>query len=166
MKILIIVAVADNWVIGKKNALPWYLPADLKHFKEITMGHHIIMGQNTHESIGRLLPGRTNIVLSFDKKYDAEGCVVANSLKEALKIAKENGETEAFIIGGASVYKQAIDLADKIYLTRIHNDFDGDVYFPKLDMRKWKEISREGHNPDDKNPYKYEFLVLKRQKNP
>lgn len=162
MKISIIVAVADNWVIGKRNALPWYLPADLRHFKEITMGHHIIMGQNTHKSIGKALPGRTNIVLSFDKDYKAHGCIVANSLEGALKIAKEDGETEAFIIGGASVYKQAIDFVDKIYLTRIRNNFDGDVYFPKLDMKMWKEISREAHTPDSKNPYKYEFLVLKK----
>lgn len=162
MTISIIVAVADNRVIGKRNALPWYLPADLKHFKEVTMGHHIIMGQVTHESIGRVLPGRTNIVLSFDKNYKADGCIVADSLDEALKIAEKNGETEAFIIGGASVYEQAIDLVDKIYMTRIHNNFDGDVYFPKIDDGKWKEISKEVHSPNDKNPYKYEFVVLEK----
>lgn len=163
MIISIIVAVADNWVIGKKNSLPWYLPADLKHFKEITMGHHIIMGQKTHESIGRALPGRTNIVLSFDKEYKAEGCTVVNSLDEAISIAENNGEKEVFVIGGASVYEQSVDIADKIYITRIHNKFDGDVYFPELDLNKWKEISREEHQPDDKNPYEYEFLVLEKK---
>lgn len=162
MTISIIVAVADNWVIGKKNALPWYLPADLKHFKEITMGHHIIMGQKTHESIGKTLPGRTNIILSFDKDFKAEGCQVENSLEDAIKLAKENNETEAFIIGGASVYEQAVDMADKIYMTRIHKNFDGDVYFPKLDMNKWKEVGREEHESDSKNPYKYEFLILQK----
>lgn len=162
MIISIIVAVADNWVIGKKNALPWYLPADLKHFKEITMGHHIIMGQKTHESISRALPGRTNIVLSFDKDFKSDGCVVTHSMEEALRIAEKAAETEVFIIGGASVYKQAINLADKIYMTRIHNKVDGDVFFPEIDEKKWKEISREEHVPDDKNPFKYEFLVLEK----
>ena len=159
MHISIIVAVSDGWVIGKKKSLPWYIPADLKHFKEITMGHHIIMGQLTHESIGKPLPGRTNIVLSVDAKYKSKGSLIAHSLDEALDFAKNANENEVFIIGGASVYKQAIGIADKIYLTRIHHRFIGDVYFPEIDFSKWKQISCEKHESDINNPYTYEFLV-------
>jgi len=162
MKISIIVAVADNWVIGKKNALPWYLPADLKHFKNTTMGHAILMEQTTHESIGKALPGRTNIVLSNNSNYRSKGCLVVHSIDEALKVAKEKEKVELFIIGGASIYKQFLPKADRIYMTRIHNDFKGDVYFPKLDFKKWGKIAEEKHEPNERNPYPYDFLVYKR----
>src|SRR3989304_7963439 len=115
MIISIIAAVADNNVIGKKSALPWYLPADLKHFKETTMGHCIIMGQRTHDSIGKALPGRTNIILSLDENYKSEGCITVTSIEEALGVASAKKDTEVFVIGGASVYKQFIEIADKLY---------------------------------------------------
>ena len=162
MNISIIVAVSDGWVIGKKKSLPWYLPADLKHFKEITMGHHIIMGQTTHESIGKSLPNRVNIVLSLDPEYKSRDCLIAHSLKEALEFARDAKEKEVFIIGGASIYKQTIGYADKIYLTRIHHNFKGDVFFPEIDFSKWKQISKVIHEADDENPYPFEFLVLKK----
>ena len=159
MRISIIAAVADNNVIGKKNALPWYLPADLKHFKRITMGHHIIMGQKTHESIGKALPGRTNIILSFDENYRSEGCIVVTSIEEALRVASARGEKEVFIIGGASIYRQFIEIADRLYITGIHHNFEGDVYFPEIDPKKWKVKSFEEHKKDEKNPIAYDFTI-------
>ncbi len=166
MKISIIAAVADNNIIGKKNALPWYLPADLKHFKKITMGHAIIMGQKTHDSIGKALPGRTNIILSFDENYKSEGCIVVASIEEALRIASARGEEEVFIIGGASIYKQFIGIADRLYITRIHHKFEGDVYFPEIDPKKWRVESLEEHKKDEKNPFVYDFKVYEKQEVP
>lgn len=163
MKISIIVAVDENNLIGKRNSLPWYLPADLKHFKETTMGHHILFGQTTHESIGRPLLGRTNVILSNDPNYKSEGCVVVHTPKEAINFAKGKGEKELFICGGAMVYKTFLPLTDRIYLTKIHNKFDGDIYFPKIN-KEWKVISKESYDPDKKNPYSYDFLVLERKK--
>src|SRR4030042_2466364 len=159
INISIIVAVSDDWVIGKKKSLPWYLPAYLRHFREITMGHHIIMGQTTHESIGKPLPGRTNIVLSFDPKNKSKVSLIAHSLDEAINYAKSANDDEVFIIGGASVYRQAVGLSDKIYLTRIHHNFKGDVFFPNIDFSEWEQISCEKHTGDEKNPYPYEFCV-------
>ena len=162
MLISIISAVSDNNVIGKTNSLPWYLPADLKHFKDVTMGHIIIMGQKTHESIGRALPGRTNIVLTFDNDFKAEGCIITTSIEEALRVASAKNEDEVFIIGGASVYKQFMEIADKLYITRIHYKFDGDVYFPKIDEKKWKIVSIDKHKKDSKNAYDYTFKVYQK----
>lgn len=159
MLISIIAAVAENNVIGKKNALPWYLPADLKHFKDTTMGHCIIMGQTTHESIGKALPGRTNIVLTFDENYKSEGCIVVTSIEEALRVASAKGEGEAFIIGGASIYKQFMTLANKLYITSVHEKIDGDVVFPEIKSDVWKRISNEDHEKDEKNPFDYSFEV-------
>ncbi|KKQ55166.1 MAG: hypothetical protein US75_C0030G0003 [Candidatus Woesebacteria bacterium GW2011_GWC1_38_13] len=141
MIISIIAAVAENNVIGKKNSLPWNLPADLKHFQKITMGHCLIVGQNTHESIGKALPGRTNIILTFDKNYRSEGCLIVTSIEEALRVASAKNENEFFIIGG---------------------EFDGDVYFPEIDLNKWKLVSKEEHKKDDKNPYDYTFIVYEK----
>lgn len=158
--ISIIVAVAENGVIGKTDGLPWYLPADLARFKQITMGHPIIMGRVTHQSIGRALPGRRNIVITHDKKYKAaEGCEVVDSLEEALKLAKNN--PEVFIIGGASIYEQALLLADKIYLTRVHAKIDGDKFF-KYNLSEWQEVSNDPHKADEKHKYAYDFAVLER----
>jgi len=162
MIISIIAAVAENNVIGKKNSLPWNLPADLKHFQKITMGHCLIIGQNTHESIGKALPGRTNIILTFDKNYRSEGCLIVTSIEEALRVASAKNENEFFIIGGASIYKQFIEIANKLYITRIHHKFDGDVYFPEIDLNKWKLVSKEEHKKDDKNPYDYTFIVYEK----
>jgi dihydrofolate reductase len=158
-----IVAVAKNGVIGKEGGLPWYLPAELARFKEVTMGHPIIMGRKTHESIGRALPGRTNIVITRDKDYKAtEGCMVVNSLDEAIEQAKKaGGANEIFIIGGASIYEQAMPLLDRIYLTKVDAEIDGDKFF-KYDPKKWNQISSEKHSADDKNKYGFEFTVLER----
>lgn len=162
MKISIIVAVDENILIGKRNSLPWYIPADLKHFKETTMGHHILFGQTTHESIGRPLPGRTNVVLSNDKNFKSEGCVIVHTPDDAVNFAKKAGESELFICGGAMIYKTFLPLADRIYMTKIHHEFDGDIYFPEIDLKKWKVISKELHDADVKNPYPYEFLLLEK----
>lgn len=163
MKISIIVAVAENNVIGKKNSLPWYLPADLKHFKEITTGHHILMGQNTYESIGKPLPNRVNIVLSNNPNYKAEGCIVVNSPEEGVKIARDAKEKELMICGGAQVYRTFLPMADKIYMTKIKTDADGDIYFPEFDLKDWEVIANEHSEAHVQNLYSYEFLILERK---
>ncbi len=164
MKTAIIVAIAENNVIGKRNALPWHLPADLKHFKKITMGHHIVFGQTTHESIGRPLPGRINIILSDNPKYKSKGCVVVHGPQEAIDYAKSAGEEELMICGGAMVYKTFLPLAEKFYMTKVKAKIDGDIFFPDFNKDEWKVISSEPHKADSKNLYGYEFLVLKRKK--
>jgi len=162
MIISIIAAVADNMIIGDKNSLPWNLPADLEYFKKNTLGKPIIMGAKTFESIGKALPNRKNIILSYDKNYKAEGCLVVTSIEQALG---EVGESEEVMIaGGASIYKQFLPLANRLYLTFIHHDFKGDAYFPKFDINKWKEIKRIDNKPDIKNIYPYSFVVLERKK--
>lgn len=158
--ISIIVAVAENGVIGKTGGIPWYLPADLAHFKEITMGHPIIMGRVTHESIGKALPGRVNIVITRNEDYRADGCEVVGSLGQALKSVKD--EPEVFIIGGDSIYQQAVALANRIYLTEVHAKIEGDKFF-RYDPAQWQEVNREKHRTDDKNPYNYDFVTLKRK---
>ncbi len=154
MTISTIVAVSENGVIGKDNATPWYLPAELVRFKQITMGHPIIMGRKTHESIGRALPGRQNIVITRDKNYRAEGCEIANSVEEALEIAKDNNEV--FIIGGATIYEQVMPLLNKVYLTRVRVSIEGDKFF-ELDEKQWNKVASEDHPADEKNKYAFEF---------
>ncbi|NOZ46744.1 MAG: dihydrofolate reductase [Chlorobi bacterium] len=155
MIISIIVAVAENNVIGYKNQLIWHLPADLKRFKQITSGHYIIMGRKTYESVGKPLPNRTNIIITSNKNYKAEGCYIVHSLEEAINFA--NGQKEVFILGGGTVYKQAIDIADKLYITRIHKDFVGDTFFIEIDRDKWQLDMEEIHQPDEKNKLAYSF---------
>jgi dihydrofolate reductase len=156
------VATSENGVIGKKNALPWYLPADLERFKQITMGHPIIMGRKTHESIGRALPGRTNIVISRNKNYRAKDCIVVGSLDEALETAqKSEGNDEIFIIGGSSVFDEALALAGRIHLTRVKARVDGDIFF-KFDPTGWHQTFSEKHQKDEKNQFDYEFVTLER----
>ena len=162
MIISIIVATAKNQVIGKHNDIPWYLPADLKYFKKTTLNHHIIMGRNCYESIGRPLPKRTNIILTRNPFYVASNCLVAHSMEEALKIAQDNGETEAFIIGGGEIYKESLPYTDRVYLTAVDLEVDGDVFFPKLDSKEWKEISSEAHLAEGKNEYDYVFKTYHR----
>ena len=155
-----IVAVAKNGVIGKEGGLPWHLPAELARFKEITMGHPIIMGRKTHESIGRALPGRTNIVITHKKGYRAEGCRVVGSLDEAIELAKKSeGANEIFIIGGASIYEQAMPLLERMYLTKVDADIKGDKFF-RYDPLEWKQISSEKHPADEKNLFGFEFTIL------
>lgn len=160
--ISIVVAAAENNVIGKDNGLIWHLPADLRHFKQITMGHPILMGRKTYESIGKPLPGRTSIIITTQKDYVAEGCMVVHSVQEAIEQAKPL-DTEICIIGGAEIYMQALPLTDTIYLTRIHHTFEGDVYFPELKEEEWETVEQEHHEPDEKNKYSYSFLTLKRK---
>lgn len=158
-----IVAVAENQVIGIDNQMPWHLPTDLKYFKRKTLGHHIIMGRKNFQSIGHPLPGRTNIVISRNPYFTASNCLVAHSIEEALEIALENGETEAFIIGGGNVYSQSMPLLDRIYLTRIAYEPEGDVFFPELKKETWELVSEEAHQADDRNPYAYNFQVFERR---
>lgn len=165
MKISIIAAVSENEVIGRKGRVPWHLPEDLKRFKKITTGHHLIMGRKTYQSIGRPLPDRTSIVVSRNPKLKIKKCIVAHSLKEALRVAQDAGEKEAMVIGGQSIYNLALPLADRIYLTRIHHNFQGDTFFPKIDNKKWQEISRQSYPKDKRNPFSYDFIVLKKPNN-
>lgn len=160
MQISIITAIDRNHVIGIANRLPWSLPADLLRFKRVTWGKPIIMGRNTHESIGRPLPGRTNIVLSR-QKTEYLGCFVYNNLEDAL--LNLHGEKEVFIIGGENLYTQAITQANRLYLTIIHHNFKGDAFFPKWDHGEWEIIEQEEFIPDAQNKYSYTFQTLKRK---
>lgn len=165
MVISIIVAVSDNGVIGKNNDLIWHLPADLKYFKETTKGHAVIMGRKNYESIPdrfRPLPGRTNIIISRNKKYNAPGCVLVGSIEEAIEKAKIIGEKEAFIIGGGEIYRQSLKNTDKIYLTRVHSNFEGDTFFEDLDKSVWKQKSSAYRAADDKNTFDLSFEVYEK----
>ena len=163
-KISIIAAVSDNLVIGKSNKLPWHLPADLKHFKELTTGHVVIMGKRTFQSLpnGPLL-NRKNIVLtSIMSEGVNKGFFEADSIEDALELCEN--EEQVFIIGGGAVYRQVIDKADNLYLTWVHDEFQGDAYFPKIDFKNWKEVEREDHDADEKNPHSYSFVKYERAK--
>lgn len=157
----IIAAIAENNALGKDNDLIWHLPADLIRFRKTTTGHHIIMGRNTYESIGKPLPNRTTVIITRNKNYTAEGCIIVNSISEALEVAKSD-ETP-FIIGGAQIYKDAIELADLLDITEVHHTFDADVYFPEIDKNIWEETKRENFNPDDKNKYSYSFVSYRKK---
>ena len=159
--ITIIAAIANNNALGRNNDLIWHLPADLKRFKKTTTGHHIIMGRNTFESIGKPLPNRTTVIITRNTGYKAEGCVVVNSLKEALEVAKN--DESPFIIGGAQIYEQAINIADKLDITEVHYNFEADVFFPEIDKNIWKEVSREYFTADEKNKYDYHFVSYTRK---
>ena len=158
----LVVAKSDNNVIGHDNQLIWHLPNDLKHFKEITTGHPIIMGRKTFESIGRILPNRTNIIITRNKNYSIENTKVAHSLNEAIEIAKKIDE-DIFIIGGGKIYEQALDLVDILEVTEVHGNFEGDTYFPEIDLNVWKEISRIKHHKDEKNKFDYSFVRYERK---
>jgi len=161
--ISMISAVAENLVIGNKNTLPWHMPADFKYFKEATLGKTVVMGLNTFKSIGeKPLPGRKHVILNNDINYVSPvDCVVAHSIEEAVEITKN--EPEVMICGGASVYKQFLPLAQKLYITEVHASPEGDTYFPEIDKGDWKEIKREDHKADEKNSYDYSFVVLERK---
>jgi dihydrofolate reductase len=164
MRISIITAVSDNGIIGKDNKLPWNIPADLKRFKYITSGHHIIMGRKTYESMGHALPNRTNIVLTRNDKLKIdEGVMLIHSLDVALNIAKSAGETECFIIGGENLYKEAIPVTDRIYMTTVHAEIDGDTKFPVFNINDWNITEKIDNLADSKNPYNYSFLILNRK---
>lgn len=160
MNISIIVATARGGVIGREGGLPWHLPAELARFKQITMGHPIIMGRKTHESISRALPGRLNIVISRNPSYKAaEGCMVVDSFSESLKAA--GPASKVFVIGGETIFKSALPKADKIYLTKVDADIKGDRYF-RFDPAGWQQVFSEKHPSDEKNPYPFEFTVWER----
>jgi dihydrofolate reductase len=160
VKLTLIVAVADNGVIGRQNELPWRLPADLKRFKAITMGKPIIMGRKTFESIGKPLPGRTNIVITRQSDLSLPGCVVVASLQAALVAAGD--VDEAMIIGGAEIYRQSFAQADCVQLTEVHAVIEGDVRFPALSSRQWREIVREDYPADERHAHAYSFVTLER----
>lgn len=161
MHISAIVAMSENRVIGKDNHLLWHLPADFKHFKEITMGKPIIMGRKTHQSIGRVLPGRCNVVISRDVNFQACGCVVANSIETALLSVEYSDEV--FVIGGAMLYQELLPKTQRVYLTIVHHEFVGDAYFPELNPDEWRESERVMHPEDDKNAYSFSFVTLDRK---
>ena len=160
MTISILVAMDKNRVIGSGGHLPWKLPSDLKHFRDLTMGHVVIMGRKTYESIGKPLDGRINIIITQQK---IENSLTALSLKDALKLAENNNpEKDIFIIGGQRLYQEALDMADKLYMTLIDGDFRGDKYFPNVDLQKWKEISREHKFSDESNNFDMDFVIFNR----
>jgi len=163
--ISIIVAVAENNVIGKDNNLIWHLPVDMKFFKDTTMGHCVIMGRKNYESIPekfRPFSNRTNIVVTRQKEFHAPGTIVVDSIEKAIEAAKQTNDTEIFIIGGAEIYKQTLPLTDRIYFTRIHHSFDGDTFFPEINWNEWKEIDRKKGIVDEKNIYAHDFITYQK----
>lgn len=152
-------AMGHNQVIGIDNKLPWRLPAELAYFKKVTMGHPIIMGRRTFESIGRPLPGRTNIVLTRDHTFTAEGTVVLHSVEQVLEQFEDSG---AFVIGGTQIYRQFFPVAKRLYITMIDHTFEGDEYFPEIDWSEWRMVNEEPGLQDEKNPYSYSFKVFDR----
>lgn len=160
MIISLISAMSQNRVIGKNGQLPWHLPADLKHFKEKTLGKPIIMGRKTFDSIKKPLPGRHNIVLTRDQDFEAPGCTVVPTLEKALEVAGD--VEEIMVVGGETLYRLFLPQAARIYLTVIEQDFEGDTYFPAWGQ-DWKIVSAERHEPDEKNPYHYQFILLERK---
>ncbi|MFE8695802.1 dihydrofolate reductase [Cytobacillus sp. FJAT-53684] len=155
-------AMDNNRVIGYKNQLPWHLPEDLKFFKRMTMGHPIAMGRKTWDSIGRPLPGRENIVITRNPEFTCEGCTVLNSIDALLEYSRQRDD-EIFVIGGAEIFKLILPHSDKLYLTRIYDEFEGDTFFPELQMEDWSLLSQEKGIKDEKNPYDYEFEIYKRK---
>ena len=164
MTVSLIVAVSSNGVIGRGGDLPWYLPADLKHFKRTTMGHHLIIGRRTWEEVGKPLPGRTMVVVTRIRRLAPEGAQVVRSVEQALELAA--ADDEPFIVGGSQIYTIALarDLVDRIYLTRIHAEVEGDAFFPEFDLDDWELISEEHHGADEKNEFPYSFLVYERRR--
>ncbi len=160
-KISIIVAMAKNRTIGINNTLPWRCPEDLKHFKSLTMGHHMIMGRKTFDSIGKPLPGRTTVVVTRNQKLKIDGCIVAHSLQQAIAACAD--DNEIFIVGGAELYTQALPLADTLYLTEIQQEVKGDAHFPEFDNKEWQEIAREQRSQDIPQALTYHFVTLQRR---
>ncbi|HLP98807.1 MAG TPA: dihydrofolate reductase [Sideroxyarcus sp.] len=161
MSISLIVAMAQNRTIGVNNTLPWRCPEDLKHFKTLTMGHHMIMGRKTFDSIGKPLPGRTTVVVTRDKNLKLEGCLVAHSLQDAIKLCAN--DKEAFIVGGAEIYAQSLNLADTLYITEIQQDVGGDAHFPAFDKNVWQETAREVRTQETPQPLTYHFVTYRRK---
>jgi len=163
--ITLIAAIAKNNALGKNNDLIWHLPADLKRFRQLTTGHHMIMGRKTYESIGKPLPNRTTIIVSRNPNYFQEGCLMASSLEQAIQIAKY--EEVICIVGGEQIYRQALenDLVDALDITLVHHEFDADAFFPEIDLKIWEEISREDFKADEKNKFDYSFIKYQKRAN-
>lgn len=163
--ITIIAAIANNNALGKDNDLIWHLPADLQRFKKITSGHHILMGRNTFESIGKPLPNRTTIIITRNQDYVKDGCLIANSLEEALEMAEK--DEQIYIIGGAQIYKYALEnnLANAMEITLVHQEFEADAFFPEIDMSVWKSVEREDFIADEKNKFDYSFIRFEKTAN-
>lgn len=169
MRVAMIVAQAQNRVIGRDNKLPWYLPGDLKYFKQATLGKPIVMGRKTFDSIGKPLPGRLNIVITRDQSYQPDGVKVVHSLQEAIELAESqaliDGAEELMIIGGEQIYAQALPLAERLYITQVHADVEGDAHFPVFEPDDWQELGREDFSAEGPNPYDYSFIVYQRISN-
>ena len=165
-RIAIIAAIARDRVIGRNNALPWRLPADLQRFRELTTGHPLLMGRRTFESLGRPLPNRTNIVMTSDPSYVQQGCLIAHSLDQALTLAAAHlakDDPEIFVIGGENLYRQTLARADRLYLTQVDTQVDGDAWFPEFEREAWQVLARVARGADEKNPYDCVFLTLERR---
>lgn len=158
-KLSLIVAMARNRTIGIDNTLPWRCPEDLKHFKALTMGHHMVMGRKTFDSIGKPLPGRTTVVVTRNPELKIEGCVMAHSLQDAIAACEDD---EIFVVGGAEIYAQALLLADTLYVTEIQRDVEGDAWFPEFDKSDWKEIARDKRSQNEPQPLEYHFVTYRR----
>ncbi len=156
-------AKASNDIIGKDNELVWHLPADLKFFKQTTKGHTLIMGRKTFESLANPLPHRDSWVVTRNKDYQCAGASVFHSLESALKTAEENGLETIFLLGGGEIYRQSMDIADKLIITEVHHEFDGDTFFPPIDPAIWQEVSRVAHKADEKNKYDYDFVQYEKR---
>lgn len=165
MIISLIAALAENRVIGKNNDLPWRLPDDMKFFMETTKGHHVIMGRKNYDSLKdkyKPLPNRTNIVVTRQKDFKAPGCIVVNAVEKSLEIAQQNNEPEAFVIGGAEIYKLTLPKADRLYMTEIHASVEGDTYFPEFSKTEWKETERKHHPADERHKYSFDFVIYEK----
>jgi len=160
--ISLIVAMDSKGVIGKNNQLPWHLPADLKYFKEVTTGHPIVMGRKTRDSIGRNLPNRENVIITRDRNYECNGCTILHSIDELKAWSNSHNDIEIFIIGGAEIFKETMDIIDRLYITLIEEEFDGDTYFPTVDLEKWNLIKKQKGIQDSKNTYNYNFYIYDR----
>ncbi|QOI95992.1 MAG: dihydrofolate reductase [Flammeovirgaceae bacterium] len=165
MIISLIAALTKNRVIGKNNDLPWHLPDDMKYFMQTTKGHHVIMGRKNYQSIPekfRPLPNRTNIVVTRQSEFSAPGCIVVHSVEQGLEVARNNNETEVFIIGGSEIYRAGFAYAEKLYLTEIDTTLEGDTYFPLFDKQQWREIARRHHPADDRHAHAFDFVVYEK----
>ena len=160
-QLAIIVAMAANRTIGINNTMPWRIPEDLRHFKALTMGHHMIMGRKTFDSIGKPLPGRSTVVVTRDRNLKIDGCVMAHSLGDA--IAACAGDEKIFVVGGAELYQQAIPLVDTLYITEIRQDMEGDAHFPDFNRDAWQEMSREIRHQETPQPLEYHFVIYRRK---
>jgi dihydrofolate reductase len=163
MKKIIMAAKASNNIIGKDNDLVWHLPADLKFFKQTTKSHTLIMGRKTFESLANPLPQRDSWVITRNKNYQREGITVFNSLRSAIEAGEQKGLESIFILGGGEIYRQSMDLADKMIITEVHHEFEGDTHFPEIDPETWVEVSREEHTADEKNKYDFAFVQYERK---